>query len=136
MITKGRARVVVQAQAAAAAAETWADLSNFLFNPTDGLLTKAYPNRREREAFQKTADYKHILKLLTDAMSGERLIEGATPRKSGKFVVRLPRTLHAALEQEASEEGVSLNQLVVFKLAAQLNPKAIRVERRHTATLH
>jgi hypothetical protein len=35
-------------------------------------------------------------------------------------VVRLPRSLHAALEREAIAEGVSLNQLVVAKLAVGL----------------
>jgi len=39
---------------------------------------------------------------------------------SGKFVVRLPRSLHAALIAEAEREGVSLNQLCVAKLAVQL----------------
>jgi antitoxin HicB len=37
---------------------------------------------------------------------------------SGKFVVRLPKTLHAALAQRAKREGVSLNALVVTLLAA------------------
>ena len=39
-------------------------------------------------------------------------------------MVRLPRSLHAALEREAAIEGVSLNQLVVMKLAAQLKDLA------------
>jgi predicted HicB family RNase H-like nuclease len=49
------------------------------------------------------------------------LVKGAMPRKSGRFVVRLPQSLHLALEQEAQREGISLNQLVVAKLAAQLS---------------
>src|SRR5262249_36580690 len=56
-----------------------------------------------------------------DAEERTGLVEGATPKKSGKFIVRLPRTLHAALEAEADEEGVSLNQLVVTKLAVQMS---------------
>ena len=36
---------------------------------------------------------------------------------SGKFVVRLPKTLHQRLAVEANKEGVSLNQLVLYKLA-------------------
>ncbi|MCK5641721.1 MAG: toxin-antitoxin system HicB family antitoxin, partial [Gammaproteobacteria bacterium] len=54
-------------------------------------------------------------------MQATGLISGATPKKSGKFVVRLPRSLHAALENEAEVEGTSLNQLVVTKLAVQLD---------------
>ena len=49
------------------------------------------------------------------------LIDGAQPTKSGRFVVRLPKTLHAALEREAIAEGTSLNQLVLAKLAVQLS---------------
>ena len=36
---------------------------------------------------------------------------------SGKFVVRLPKTLHQRLAIEASREGVSLNQLALYKLS-------------------
>ena len=36
---------------------------------------------------------------------------------SGKFVVRLPKTLHQRLVIEANKEGVSLNQLALYKLA-------------------
>lgn len=36
---------------------------------------------------------------------------------SGKFVVRLPKSLHQRLVIEANKEGVSLNQLALYKLA-------------------
>ena len=36
---------------------------------------------------------------------------------SGKFNVRLPKSLHQRLVIEADKEGVSLNQLVLYKLA-------------------
>jgi predicted HicB family RNase H-like nuclease len=42
------------------------------------------------------------------------------PEYSGKFNVRVPKSLHAALASEAEAEGVSLNQLVVAKLALHL----------------
>jgi predicted RNase H-like HicB family nuclease len=38
-------------------------------------------------------------------------------RFSGKFVVRLPKTLHARLAVEAEKEGVSLNQYAIYKLS-------------------
>ena len=36
---------------------------------------------------------------------------------SGKFVLRLPKTLHKMLSVKAKEEGVSLNQYALYKLA-------------------
>ncbi|MDR1669179.1 MAG: type II toxin-antitoxin system HicB family antitoxin [Oscillospiraceae bacterium] len=36
---------------------------------------------------------------------------------SGKYVVRLPKTLHRRLAAEAKKEGVSLNQYTVYKLS-------------------
>jgi predicted HicB family RNase H-like nuclease len=38
----------------------------------------------------------------------------------GAISVRLPRSVHAALLAEAKAEGVSLNQLCLSKLVAQL----------------
>jgi uncharacterized protein (DUF1778 family) len=114
-------RILKQARVLARSVESWADFSNALFNPIDGLITTAYPTRAEREAFLKTAQYREINNLLDKAIETHGLVEGATPKKSGRFVVRLPQSLHAALEREAKQEGVSLNQLVVTKLAVQLS---------------
>ena len=44
-------------------------------------------------------------------------IPETTDKYSGRFVVRLPKTLHQRLAIEASMEGVSLNQLALYKLA-------------------
>ncbi|OAI52321.1 hypothetical protein AYO44_04745 [Planctomycetaceae bacterium SCGC AG-212-F19] len=112
--------VLEEAKALAKSAQTWADLSNALFDPFTGLLTRTFPTRAEREKFLRTDEYRAIRGLLRKATEASGLVKGATPSKSGRFVVRLPQSLHAALEREAREEGVSLNQLVVAKLAAQL----------------
>ena len=117
-------KLLKDAQSLATEAPTWADLSNALFDQETGLLAKAYPLGEQRSEFMKTPEYHAIRKLIQDAMERTGVLEGATPRKSGKFVVRLPTSLHAALEREAAEEGVSLNQLVVAKLAVQLKKAA------------
>jgi predicted RNase H-like HicB family nuclease len=36
---------------------------------------------------------------------------------SGKFVLRIPKTLHARLALEAEKEGVSLNQYALYRLS-------------------
>ena len=88
----------------------------------EGLVAKAYPTRSERERFLQTKQYKAIRELIAAAQQRSGLVAGANPTdKSGKFIVRLPRSLHAALDMEAEAEGVSLNQLVVTKLALQMS---------------
>lgn len=110
------------AQEIAQSADTWADLSNALFDPDTGLVSRAYPTRKQRAEFLRSDQYKQIRHLIDAATERTGLVEGATPKeKSGKFVVRLPKSLHAALENEAKREGVSLNQLVVVKLAIQMS---------------
>lgn len=119
---------------AAASSPTWADLSNLLFDQESGLIAKAFQTRKQREEFARTDAYKRIRKLLAEARNTHGLVEGATPVKSGRFVVRLPKTLHAALEVEALKEGVSLNQLVVFKLAAQMKGNILKPHARLRAS--
>jgi predicted HicB family RNase H-like nuclease len=108
----------------AQSAASWADVSNFLFDPEHGLLVRAYPERKQREKFLKSEEYQKIRATLLAAMQRTGVAAGATPEKSGKFVVRLPKSLHASLEHEAEQEGVSLNQLVVTKLAIPLSEAA------------
>jgi antitoxin HicB len=43
---------------------------------------------------------------------------------SGKFVVRLPKTLHRQLAERASEEGVSLNSLINVPLGQYIGTKS------------
>jgi hypothetical protein len=110
-----------QAKQLAGSVQSWADLSNALFDPVEGIVSRAFETRAEREAFAKTPEYRQIRELLDQARDRFGLVAGATPKRSGRFVVSLPRSLQAALEKEAETEGVSLNQLIVAKLAVQLN---------------
>jgi hypothetical protein len=78
-----------QAEQEAQAAETWADLSNALFDPICGLIVRAYPTRKEREVFAKTAEYRKIRELIAGVRERTGLVAGATPKKNGSFVVWL-----------------------------------------------
>jgi antitoxin HicB len=76
---------------------------------------------------------KEALKNLDDAMKGwlevaiedgEAIPEPLGSRSfSGKFVVRVPRTMHRDLAKRAEVEGVSLNQMVVAALAKEVGHK-------------
>ncbi len=112
--------ILAEAQRLSEYSKTWADLSNGIFDPVDGLIAKQFPDAADRAAFRKSDAYATLHKLVEQKMQQTGVAAGAEPTKSGKFVVRLPRTMHAALEQEAVAEGTSLNQLVLAKLANRL----------------
>ena len=100
----------------------WYTMSNAIFG-NNGPCAKAFPNRSERQAFLEGPEYKEIKKLmLTLSMPHESVADGE--EASGKFVVRVPQSMHAALQVEAKNEGVSLNQLVLSKLAIGLGKSA------------
>ena len=101
-------------------ASSWADLANALFDPQRGLLNSVFKTADERRAFVGSEEYAEIRRLIEASQDRTGFLKGAGPTKSGKLLVRLPRSMHAALEDEATDEGVSLNQLVVAKLAVQL----------------
>jgi predicted HicB family RNase H-like nuclease len=103
------------------ASSTWADFANALFDQNDGLLAKSFQSQEERAAFIHSDEYRQIKVLLRQAQERSGLIKGAVPTKSGKLLVRIPKSMHEALDQEAEAEGVSLNQLVVAKLALQFS---------------
>jgi hypothetical protein len=83
-------RILEQAEDVAGFVETWADLSNALFDPVNGLITRAYPTRAEREAFVKTEQYKKIREMLSHAIDTHGLVEGATPKKSARSSSAFP----------------------------------------------
>jgi hypothetical protein len=56
-VNQVRERILIAAERLAASCETWADLSNSLFDPSQGLIARAYSTRAEREEFAKTRRY-------------------------------------------------------------------------------
>ncbi|WP_406678093.1 toxin-antitoxin system HicB family antitoxin [Neomoorella carbonis] len=49
-----------------------------------------------------------------------------TEKYSGKFTVRLPKSLHRALAAKAQEDGVSLNQMAIYLLSLGLGKSAMK----------
>lgn len=100
--------------------KSWIDFSNQIFNQHDGAIAKAFPNQEERRAFYATEQYGEINNMQLRLMK-EHGLTNDVATKSGKFMVRVPKTLHSVLKIEADREGVSLNQLAVAKLSVALH---------------
>lgn len=82
----------------------------------------------ELDGCQSTGEtLEELYRNLNEAMEGyiETKLEHGFPvpepkdieEYSGKFNLRLPKSLHKRLAMEASQEGVSLNQYALYKLS-------------------
>jgi hypothetical protein len=100
---------------------TWVDANNAIYGP-GGPFVRLFPTAKDRAAFSETEESRQIGELI-DRLP-EPKVGGKHREYSGKFNVRIPKSLHAALASEAEAEGVSLNQLVVAKLARHLHTAA------------
>lgn len=96
---------------------TWVEANNSIYGP-GGRFVRLFPSKRDRLAFAKTDESRQIDALIDSLPEPD--VRPSRQEYSGKFVVRVPKSLHAALAAEADAEGVSLNQLVVAKLSMQL----------------
>ena len=87
-----------------------------------------YARVLELDGCQSTGDtFEEAYENLKEAMEGwiEAKLEGGfnIPLPvgyddfSGKFIVRIPKSLHYKLAVEAKQEGVSLNQYALYKLS-------------------
>ena len=102
---------------AQASSLTWVEANNAIYGP-GGPFSRLFPAAGDRTNFAKTRESREIDRLidsLPDPPTGPQRRE-----YSGTFNVRVPKSLHAALASEAQAEGISLNQLVVAKLALHL----------------
>ena len=110
--------IVAKVREKASSVKAWADLSNFVFEQETGILAEAFPNIDERRKFGKSDEYREIWQIIEEVQNRTGLVEGATPME-GDMIVRIPRALVPALVQEASQEGGSVDQLVVGKLSGK-----------------
>ncbi len=99
---------------------TWVEANNAIYG-LGGPFVRLFSNAKDRVAFAKTKESRQIdwfIDSLPEPPVGPQRRE-----YSGKFNVRVPKSLHASLASEAEAEGVSLNQLVVTKLALHLQAR-------------
>ena len=101
---------------------------NYIIQPiNDESGSYFYGRVMELDGCQSTGDsFEEAYASLLEAMEGyieTKLANGFNvpePVKSndfsGKFIVRIPKSLHYRLALEAEKEGVSLNQYALYKL--------------------
>lgn len=102
---------------------------NYIIQPVnDESGSYFYARVLELDGCQSTGEtFEEAYENLKEAMEGwiEAKLEGGFKvplpvgydNFSGKFIVRIPKSLHYRLSVEAEQEGVSLNQYALYKLS-------------------
>src|SRR5262249_7119421 len=98
----------------------WVEANNAIYGP-GGPFARLFSNAKDRVAFAKTKESRQIDRFI-DSLP-EPPVGPQRREYRGKVNVRVRKSLHASLASEAEAEGVSLNQLIVTKLALHLQPR-------------
>jgi predicted HicB family RNase H-like nuclease len=80
-----------------------------------GIVRHAFPSRETLAAFEQSEAYEQILQLLTRLRAEDAIAaDGEEPTRV--ITVRLPKSLHETLREEAHEHRTSMNKLCISKL--------------------
>lgn len=81
----------------------------------DGAVRKIFPNTGDLLAFEQTGEYAEIQQMV--AKLREKSREPLDDREPTRVItVRLPKSLHESLRNEAHERKTSMNKLCISKL--------------------
>lgn len=93
----------------------------------DGLVRQAFPSPDELAEFEQTAaaeEIQQMLKQLRDSDPPPARIKEPTQM----ITVRLPRSLHESLREEAQDRGTSLNKLCISKLLQAIDEQLVSMD--------
>ena len=91
--------------------------STRIFGP-QGELSRLGQTQKDSERILKSSLYRWLKAKHEELrLRGAAQFEQNLKRASGRLTVVVPRSLHAALKDEAASEGVSLSELIRLKLS-------------------
>jgi hypothetical protein len=113
-----RAAMLEEAKKDFTANMNWMDFSNKYFSQGSPYIPKT---REERKEFIESPEFREVQRMkgmLEDAQPD--VMEPTVKVYSGAISVRVPKSIHRSLAEEAEIEGVSLNQLILAKISVTL----------------
>jgi hypothetical protein len=89
-----------------------------------GIVRHTFPTREMFAAFKQSESYQEILRMLATLRDlGPVALETAEPTRV--ITVRLPKSLHDSLKDEAYEHHTSMNKLCISKLLQFLDGQQV-----------
>lgn len=90
----------------------------------NGMLHMLFDNNKEFGAFLRT-DQHHQIQLMLTALRSRDLPENDPNDPQRMITVRLPKSLHEAMCEEASRLNISVNRLCISRMLQLLDPEMI-----------
>jgi len=100
-------------------ASNWVEFYREIFG-VKGLLRRVFPLPQLYQEFQKTQEYVEIQRMLASLRMRP---ESIRDEETKVITVRIPKSLHDALVQEAHEHHTSLNKYCISKLLQLLDSR-------------
>jgi predicted HicB family RNase H-like nuclease len=92
-----------------------------------GIVRQTFTTREALNAFEQTPAYQEILHLLT-RLREQGPLEESENDPTRVITVRLPKSMHEALREEAHEHRTSINKLCISKLVQFIDADKVPVE--------
>lgn len=108
-------------------ATDWVTFYREILGPR-GIARHTFPTREAFAAFKQTESYQEILRMLARLREqGAAAAEAAEPTRV--ITVRLPKSMHDSLRDEAYEHRTSMNKLCVSKLLQFIDGEQVPPDR-------
>jgi hypothetical protein len=92
-----------------------------------GIVRHTFPTREMLAAFEQTEAHQEILRMLAQLRGhGPTAMDTAEPTRV--ITVRLPKSMHDALKDEAYEHRTSMNKLCISKLLQFIDSEQVPAE--------
>lgn len=109
---------------------TWLAFFREVFG-LEGVAKRLFPTAQEMTAFEQTAEYAEIQAMIDQLRQERPGTEDDAEDTTRVITVRLPKSLHESLKDEAKQRNTSMNKLCIAKLLkviaeAELGTAAIR----------
>ncbi len=106
---------------------TWATFYRAVLG-VNGAVRNAFPTRSQMNEFEQSDAFREIQRMLTQ-LRKEVPYEETDEEPTRVITVRIPKSLHAGLREEAFERKTSINQLCISKLINFIEDELIPDER-------
>ena len=122
---RGR-EVLKLAQEAFAKTGSWVVFYRETLGP-QGLVRKLFPKPEQIRTFEESREFAELQEMVA-AMRSQDTSKGDATEPERMITIRLPKSLHDSLKDEADELNLSINKLCISKLLQRLESRFIPIQ--------